>query len=631
MTMTEARVIEVTELFSPIKIGNLKLKNRLAYASIENGYAEAGGLITERLIRHFERCAENECGLIFTGSVAVDYDGKGVPSQLEIFDETRWSGLQALAERVHEKGSKIAIQLYHAGRQIAQSKEFHPIAPSAVNCDIFSEYQPPKAMDRPEMERIRQQFQKAAVKAIELGYDMVEVHFAHGYLLHQFLSPRSNKRTDQYGGSLENRMRFPMEVLEDVIRVTAGRVPVGIRISVEEYLPGGLGFEEACVVCKAAEKAGAALISVSAGSYDSMEYMIQPMTVKQGFLREYSRKLRAELSVPVMVAGRLNTADLIRSTIESGDADLVGVGRGFIADTAIGKKLASHQDDEIRKCTGCNQGCLGRIFICEDVRCIFNPQTGFEGIREVRKTTDAKRIGIVGGGITGITLARLFSEAGHHVTVFDDNIGGKLNAMGKPQGREGFQQPVEEIKRLIDKGEITWKPVKIWSDRDLASYQFNRIYVCTGSTIQPLMHSRLPLLEASSAMTTVLPAYHVAVVGGDYRGIEAARYLAMRGKNVTILEKKDHIGDGVGDTFRSRIFEELKEYGIETETNCEIKSEADVLARVKDCELIVQACGYTSNPIKEHFSNAEFVGSVNEDCDILACTEAAWHAFEKTM
>lgn len=381
----------MADLFSEIQIGKLTLKNRVAFAPIENGYAEAGGLITERLIRFFEKCAENECGLIFTGSVAVDFDGKGVPSQLEIFDETRLPGLQELVERLHKKGCKVATQLYHAGRQIGHDNLFTPIAPSPINCKLFENLAPPKEMDKGDLDRIREKFRISTRRALDMGFDLIEVHFSHGYLLHSFLSPYSNRRTDEYGGSPENRMRYPLEILKTVIDEADGKVPVGVRLSVEEYLEGGLGFEEAIGICKAVEAAGADVLSVSAGSYDSMEYMIQPMHIPAGFLREYARKLREILSIPVMVAGRLNTAELIRETIEKEDADIVAVGRGFIADPEVIRKIKEHRDEEIRCCTGCNQGCLGRIFVCKDVRCIFNPQTGFEGLREIKKTDRAQK------------------------------------------------------------------------------------------------------------------------------------------------------------------------------------------------------------------------------------------------
>ncbi len=619
----------MADLFSEIQIGNLTLKNRVAFAPIENGYANAGGMITERLIRFFEKCAENECGLVFTGSVAVDFDGKGVPSQLEIFDETRLPGLRELVERLHKKGCKAATQLYHAGRQIGHDNLFTPIAPSPVNCKLFENLAPPKEMDKADLERIREKFRISTKRALDMGFDLIEIHFAHGYLLHSFLSPYSNQRTDEYGGSPENRMRYPLEILKTVIEEVNGKVPVGVRLSVEEYLEGGLGFEEAIDICKAVQAAGADVLSVSAGSYDSMEYMIQPMHVPAGFLRGYARKLKEILSIPVMVAGRLNTAELIRDVIEKDDADIVAVGRGFIADPEIIRKIKENRDEEIRCCTGCNQGCLGRIFICKDVKCIFNPQTGFEGIREIEKAENSKKIGIIGAGIAGLNLARFLAEAGHEVTIFDEHIGGKLRAMSVPRDRENFALPILEGKQMLKRLHVKWIQKKVSSGKELEEYGFEQVFVATGSMQDKIKAEKVPVVEASEALLAIPAENRIAVAGGGYIGLEAARHLAMLHKDVTVFEESETIGLGVGDTVINRMKEEIDTLGIKIYTNHRIDSEKDILKVCPDTEVIVQSFGYVKNrTMTEAFEKAVFVGSVKEAMRILECSEDAWKAYE---
>lgn len=619
----------MADLFSEIQIGNLTLKNRVAFAPIENGYANAGGMITERLIRFFEKCAENECGLVFTGSVAVDFDGKGVPSQLEIFDETRLPGLRELVERLHKKGCKAATQLYHAGRQIGHDNLFTPIAPSPVNCKLFDNLAPPKEMDKADLERIREKFRISTKRALDMGFDLIEIHFAHGYLLHSFLSPYSNQRTDEYGGSPENRMRYPLEILKTVIEEVNGKVPVGVRLSVEEYLEGGLGFEEAIDICKAVQAAGADVLSVSAGSYDSMEYMIQPMHVPAGFLRGYARKLKEILSIPVMVAGRLNTAELIRDVIEKDDADIVAVGRGFIADPEIIRKIKENRDEEIRCCTGCNQGCLGRIFICKDVKCIFNPQTGFEGIREIEKAENSKKIGIIGAGIAGLNLVRFLAEAGHEVTIFDEHIGGKLRAMSVPRDRENFALPILEGKQMLKRLHVKWIQKKVSSGKELEEYGFEQVFVATGSIQDKIKAEKVPVVEASEALLAIPAENRIAVAGGGYIGLEAARHLAMLHKDVTVFEESETIGLGVGDTVINRMKEEIDTLGIKVYTNHRIDSEEDILKVCPETEAIVQSFGYVKNrTMTEAFEKAVFVGSVKEAMSILECSEDAWKAYE---
>lgn len=627
--MQKGEVKPMETLFSEIKIGSMQVKNRVAFAPIENGYADAGGMITERLIRFFENCAEHECGLLFTGSVAVDYDGKGVPSQLEIFDETRWPGLEKLADRIHKKGGKAAIQLYHAGRQVGVDDTFTPIGPSAVNCDLFADMSLPKAMDQEELDRIREKFRISARKAVELGYDLIEVHFAHGYLLHSFLSPHSNHRTDEYGGSLENRMRYPLEVLDAVVQEVGKEVPVGVRVSVEEYLPDGLGFEEAKIVCMEAEKHGAALLSVSAGSYDSMDRMIQPMHIPGGFLREYSRKLKKILTIPVMVAGRINTADMIRDVIESDDADIVGVGRSFFADPEIISKIHEKREEEIFHCVGCNQGCLERIFEHRDIRCNFNPQTGFEGVRMIKKAEKKEKIGIVGAGITGLLLARYFSAAGHEVTIFDEKLGGKLNVMSLAKDRENFRLPIEDNKRALERQGVIWKKEHVSSMKDLESYGFTKVYVAAGSAQEKIKTDRIPHLEASLAMMEMPEAEKIAVIGGGVIGMEAARYFAMAGKTVTIFEKSDALGKGVGSTVLPQVLKELEDCKVKVHLKKEIISEEDVLKVEPECELIVQSFGYVQNEAcMQEFPGAVFAGSAKGGMRILDCGEDAWKIAE---
>lgn len=622
----------MADLFSEVQIGKLTLKNRVAFAPIEIGYADAGGLVTERLIRFFEKCAESECGLIFTGSVAVDFDGKGVPSQLEIFDETRLPGLRQLVERLHKKGGKVATQLYHAGRQVGHSDRFTPIAPSPVNCRIFENLAPPKEMDKEDLERIREKFRISTRRALDIGFDLIEIHFAHGYLLHSFLSPYSNQRTDKYGGSLENRMRYPLEILKTVIDEVKNEVPIGVRLSVEEYLDDGLKFEEAIEICKAIEAAGADVLSVSAGSYDSMEYMIQPMHVPPGFLLEYARKLKEILSIPVIAAGRLNTAKLIRNAVEKEDADIVAVGRGFIADPEIICKIKEHRDEEIRCCTGCNQGCLGRIFVCKDVRCIFNPQTGYEGVREIKKTDHPENIGIIGAGITGLTLARFLAESGHEVTIFDEHIGGKLRAMSVPKDRQNFALPISEGEQMLKRLGIKWIQKRISSCKELEKYGFEKIFTATGSIQHKIEAKKLPVIEASEAMLAIPKVKRIAVAGGGYIGLEAARYLAMQNKDVTVFEESKAIGLGVGDTVIGRMEAEIEQLGIKIFTDHKIVSEEDILKVCPDTQIIVQSFGYVKDAsIKEDFEKALPVGSVKGAMSILECSEDAWKAYEELM
>ena len=262
------------KLFTPLKIGSLELKNRFTMAPMENGLAEIGtGEVTDKLINYFTERAKNDVSMIFTGSIGVSPEGRGLPTQLSLYDEKQVAGHKKLVNAIHENGCLITAQIYHAGRQASEAiTGLDPLAPSAIPCSILGNH--PKEITISQMEEVKEKFVKSAKWAEDAGYDMVEVHFAHGYLLHSFMSPHSNKRTDEYNGSFENRLKYPMEVLNAVI--DSVNIPVNIRISVDEYLEDGFKFDEVIKVCKLVEANGCAAISLTAGCYDAVDYAIQP-------------------------------------------------------------------------------------------------------------------------------------------------------------------------------------------------------------------------------------------------------------------------------------------------------------------------------------------------------------------
>lgn len=359
----------MSHLFDPICIGKLKIKNRTMFAPMENGMATHKGEVTDQLINFYRLIAKNEIGILMSGSIAVSPEGRGLPTQLNLYTLEQAQDLKRLTKVVHSEGSLIGAQIYHSGRQSSEDiTGYQPLAPSAIPCPSMNNH--PAELTTVQMEEIKGKFVQTAKWCVCAGFDLIEVHFAHGYLLHSFLSPHSNQRTDGYGGSLENRLRYPMYVLNAIIEAVGESVPVTIRISIEEFLDDGLKVNEAMTVCRKVEEAGVKAISVSAGSYDSTKYSIQPPSVPKGFLIPYAEKLKSLISIPVIVAGRLSSADLIKDIIVSRKADMVAIGRGLLADPEIIKKIKEHRDSEIRYCIACNKGCLGSILEGNPMYCI---------------------------------------------------------------------------------------------------------------------------------------------------------------------------------------------------------------------------------------------------------------------
>ena len=422
-------------------------------------------------------------GLIVTGSMAITPEGRGLPIQLCLYDEALLPGIKGMIDKVHEAGSLMGAQIYHAGRQASEAiTGIQPIAPSAIPCEILGN--DPREMTEEDFKIVLEAFVQGARRAVEVGFDMIELHFAHGYLLHSFLSPHSNKRTDQYGGSLENRMRYPLEVLDAIIEEVKGEVPIIIRVSISEFLEDGLGFEECKKGCLEAEKHGVDAISISAASYDSVEYVIQPMFIPQGFLVDYAKQVKELVSIPVIVAGRLNSAELIEDIIDTEKADMVAIGRGLIADEELFSKIKKEDYASIRYCIACNQGCIDKVFVGEGTKCLVSPRAGYELTRNIKACSFPKKVVIIGAGPAGLEAARNAKLCGHDVLVLDKvtKIGGKLELLAIPPEKDAFIEFRDYLYGQITQLGIKFEQQDVQSAEQLAKYKPDVVIVAVGAT-----------------------------------------------------------------------------------------------------------------------------------------------------
>ncbi|WP_040210977.1 FAD-dependent oxidoreductase [Clostridium polynesiense] len=630
----------MSKVFSSLALGNLKSKNRFMMAPMENGLAEVGGEVSQRLIDFFAERARNEVSIIITGSIGISPEGRGLPTQLSIYDDKFVPGLKRLTDAIHNEGGKIGAQLYHAGRQASEAVTgIQPIAPTAMPCAILGNN--PREMTSEDFADIKEKFKKGAERSIEAGFDLVEVHFAHGYLLHSFLSPHSNKRTDEYGGSLENRMRFPMEVLKEVIEVCRGKVPVTIRISADEYLEDGLKFNEVKYICRKAVEQGVEAISLTAGSYDAVEYTIQPMFVKQGFLIPFGKELKEEVDVPIIMAGRLNSAQLIDNIIEEGYADMVAIGRGLIADENLIVKMRDKRYDEIRYCVACNQGCIDKVLVGQSVNCLVNARAGYEVNRNVEKAEKVKKVVIIGAGPSGLEAARVAKLRGHDVTVVDkDNrIGGKLDILAAPPEKETFlffrDYLFNEFIRLGVK--FAQKEVKV--AEDIKDLNPDAVIIATGAvqTVPPIkgVDGRNVVMAEDVLTGKVEVGKTAAIIGGGLVGTETAKFLGEKGVKIHIVEMIDAIAKDIGATYIGHLFKVLEEMKVEQHVKAkilEITEEGIILEDMMlPVDTVIIAAGYKSNDsivedIKENFSEVYTVGDVNRARRIIDAVEEGFNA-----
>ena len=631
------------KLFTPIKIGNMEVKNRFMLAPMENGLANFGGEVSDRLINFFVDRVEKGIGLIVTGSISVSPEGSGLPTQLALYDDKFVEGLTKMNNAVHNAGGKIGAQIYHAGRQATEAVTgIQPIAPTAMRCNVMDN--DPREMTLEDIKDINEKFVNAAKRAIKAGFDMIEVHFAHGYLLHSFLSPHSNKRTDEFGGSFENRCRFPMMVFNNVMKAVEGKIPVTIRISADEYLEDGLKYDEVKEICKMVEKAGGAAISLTAGSYDSIEYCIQPMFVKQGFLIPYSEKIKNEVSIPVVVAGRLNDAKLIESVVECDKADMVAIGRGIIADEDLIIKIKEKRYEDIKYCVACNQGCIDKVLQGEGINCLVNGRTSYEDERNIKKAEISKKVIIIGGGPAGLEAARVATLRGHDVVVVekDEILGGKMQTLSTPPEKETFLLYKQFLLTQFNKLNIKRIKRNVESAKDISDLNPDVVIVATGSkqSLPPIkgIDSKSVVLAEDILDNIVEPKDKIAIIGGGLVGTETAKYLGAMGKKIDIIEMMDGIAKDSGVTFVGHVFKKLEEYNVGIHVNSRVnlitENEIHFNDEVLDIDQVVIASGYIPNnqivaELKETYKEVIVIGDANKPRRILDATSEAFVATYK--
>ena len=419
-------------VFSPIKIKNLLLKNRIVFPPMATWYATSFGEVTPRLISYHRERAAGGVGLNFVEFTVIDPHGKLDPHMLGAYDDAQVPGLKALAQAVHDAGGKIALQISHAGRRARSSNNggHRPWAPSPV-AELGGEI--PSEMNQTQIEFIQECFQKAALRAKRAGFDAVEVHCAHGYMIHQFLSPLSNRRTDRYGGNLENRSRFALETVACVRQAVGDEFPLFCRVSGDEFIDGGSSLEEAKVFAKSLERAGADCIDVSAGVYETAERTVPPMAMDRGCNIGLAREIKPHVNVPVIGVGRIKTLEEAEAILQDGAADLVAMGRALIADPELLQK--AREGGNIRPCIACNQGCIERLYHGLPITCLVNARTGREyQIPSLSRTPTVKKIAVIGGGPGGLEFSRVAAERGHKVTLFEKEVqlGGRLRIASIP-------------------------------------------------------------------------------------------------------------------------------------------------------------------------------------------------------
>jgi 2,4-dienoyl-CoA reductase-like NADH-dependent reductase (Old Yellow Enzyme family)/thioredoxin reductase len=565
--------------FSPGRIGLRKTKNRLVLAPMVRNYADENGRVTPRYLAHIDRVARGGVGTLIVEASYVRPDGKAFRRQLGIHDDDAVAGLRWLVDAGHRHGALMGIQLFHGGRQVqARISGAQPVAPSALPDPVVNEL--PRELTAAEIVELVNAFAAGARRAKDAGFDFVELHGAHGYLIAQFLSPFSNQRTDEYGGSPEKRRRFLEEVYVAVKGATDGGFPVTVCLSAEEKLPGGLTIEQTIAAARRLEQLGVAAVHISNGNNATYNQgtMIPPMAIADGVLLPLARQVKAAVRVPVIAVGKLRTPEMVEEALANGTADFVALGRSLLADPDWPVKVETGRAAEIRHCIACNQGCISRLLAQEDVWCTVNPEVGREQAFAELRGGNGRKLVVVGGGPAGMAAARWGAAAGFKVVLYEAHavLGGQLIAAATAPHREDWDLArthlAEELPRL---------GVEVHLNTKLDAFSLRRenaaaVIVATGAEpIRPALagvHDMAVAVGRDVLEQSVAHQGHIVVAGGGCSGAQTAEYLATCGHEVTLLEAQGSIAADVPVDERALLLGRLQGHGVKMLTDTRVVS-----------------------------------------------------------
>lgn len=627
-----------TSLFSKGSIGRLETKNRVVMPPMVRNYAGLDGLVTPRYVAHVERIARGGVGMMILEASYVSPEGKGFSNELGIHDDAVVPGLKKLVAVAHKHGAVIGPQLYHAGRQTSSKVTgLKPIAPSAIPDPTVGEL--PETMVTSRIQAVAEAFGRAAGRAKAAGCDFVEIHGAHGYLITQFLSPFSNRRTDKYGGTLENRMRFLLETLAEVRKAVGAGFPVVVRLSGDEMVDGGLTIKETVLIAKRLEREGVDALHVSAGNYASYARgkMIPPMAVADGPLVPLAKQVKRGVKIPVIAVAKIRDPRDADKLVRDGVADFVAVGRSLLADPEWPEKARTGRLDEVMPCIACNQGCISRLFAQQDVWCTVNPETGREAMF-AKPAKGRKTVVVVGGGPAGLSAARTAARRGHRVILYEKTarLGGQLHAAEAAPFRDGWREFREALKRDVARLGIEVRLKREFLPADAKRDRADAVIVAIGSSpVRPKIPGigRTNVVVARDVLEgKARVAKRVVVIGGGCAGAQTAEFLAERGHDVVIVEAAGAVAVDAPVDERALLLGRLakRRVGILTETKAmgigpsSVSVESPSGARSIPADTVVLCLGSFPNDglMAEVKGHVKTVLSVGDAVDPRRVTEA---------
>jgi 2,4-dienoyl-CoA reductase-like NADH-dependent reductase (Old Yellow Enzyme family)/thioredoxin reductase len=567
------------KLFTPFAIKNIRLKNRIVMPALASFLIRDNGGISDAAVEHYRRRAGGGPAMVIMEACAVSPEGVVAPHQAVIYDDCFIDGLARIARAIKEEGAVPAVQIHHGGRQTsAKVINRKPLAPSPLPCPTIRGEVEPLTVDG--IQQLVQKFGDAADRAHQAGFELIEIHGAHGYLVNQFLSRFSNIREDEYGKDVAGRTRFAKEIVAEVRQRVGEDFPISFKISAEEYVESGLTTKESIEILKILVPAGVDVIQVSAGNDVTAEWICQPMFMKQACLVESASQVKKALDVPVMAVGRINEPRIADEIIRQRKADLVCIGRGLLADPEMPRKAQEGRLDEIRTCIACNT-CMQSIFKRGRIECLVNPMLGREKEMAFIPTQNPKKVMVVGGGPGGLNVAWVAAKRGHDVHVYEKRreLGGQL----VPGSTPGHKAELRSLIRFQEKqAELFGVKCHLNHEvqaEDIEAFKPDVLILATGSLPalpQVAGIDKNIVLTYEDVLDGDPPPYKtVVIIGGGATGLELALHLTEYGCIPTVIEMLPKIGSGLEAMTKKIILQRLKEKNVRILTNTKLSKIED--------------------------------------------------------